>query len=458
MREKKCFDVIRSLECDVLVVGGGTTGIAAAIASARNGANTILAERNGFVGGNASMIYAWLGFFARTGEQLVKGIAWKLADKIRAKESFLADYPDHFCSSITTVNSNWLKVISIEELEKAGVQTLLHLSLVDIEQEGNRITGAYLFSGEGLLKINCKRIVDCTDTGLIAALSGEEMINGRKEDGQHQVSSWVFEISNIDFDQVFQYFEQNPEDIRPFSLTNPRQHLQDIKERDAFVMGAFSKLVAKAESEGMQLPRKNVPGQVFPRLGKFITMASRVENVNPSNCAEYSQAECAGAKQVDLWMEFLRKYVPGFQCCQLSGSSTSIGIRETNHMVGQYSLTAADLLAGRIFEDTIALGDYHLDIHSPDHKGIDSQLPKIYGIPYRTLLPRKAENLIVAGRAVSADHEAQSSIRVIPISMAMGEAAGTAAAISIHDDCNVAEVNTEKLRKKLVDSGAIINI
>lgn len=299
--------------------------------------------------------------------------------------------------------------------------------------------------------------VDCTDSGRVAALAGEIMDRGREHDGKVQISSWVFEVGDIDFETLFAYFEQYPGDLRPFAFGDPAAHVRKIRQEEVFVMGAFQRLIDRAAADGVSLPRQNMPGIAFPREGRMVTVAGRIEEVNPDDTRNLSAAEIAGALQVEPWMDFLRRYVPGFSSCRLSGSPSTIGIRETSHLHGRYTLTAVDLLTGRQFDDTIALGAYHLDIHSPDHGGLETKMAPVYAIPYRALLPRYTANLLVAGRAISATHEALASTRVIPISMAEGQAAGTAAALAFAAGISAWNLDATLLRKKLLEQDAIIN-
>lgn len=446
----------RHLSCDTVVIGGGTTGIAAAIAAARNGANTILLENNGYLGGNATGVSSWMGFHSRDGEQVIGGIALELVNKIRAKGGTTPIYPDPICGSLVVVNPNWLKVVSAQECLNERVKLLLHSRFVSVEKEDCIITGIWAFGGEGLIFIKCKNVIDCTEAGIVAMNAGETMVRGRQADGKTQVSSWLFEIGNIDFDKVFAYFLENPDDLRPFKLDNAKEHVKRVMKQEAFVMGAFGKLVAKARKDGMELPRDNVPGVANLSSGKFMTVVSRVENVDLTDSEEISRAECEGAAQVDIWLKFLRTYVPGFEKCTLAGTFGKIGVRETSHMKGRYVLKADDILSGRVFEDSIAMGAYHLDIHSPDHGGIESRQPPVYTIPYRSLLGLKTDNLLVAGRAFSSTHEAQASTRVIPISMGIGEAAGTAAALSVAAGATARQLDITLLQATLIKQGAIV--
>jgi hypothetical protein len=231
-----------------------------------------------------------------------------------------------------------------------------------------------------------------------------------------------------------------------------------MESRDAFVMGSFRSLIEKANADGLNLPRDTMPGIAFPRLGQIRTVAVSVQNVDPNDPENYTRSEIEGMRQVGLWYRFLREYVPGCRRILLTDTPAMIGIRETNHMVGTYVLKAEDLLQGRRFEDIIALGGYHLDIHTPDSPSFGElrQTPR-YTIPYRSLLPKEVDGILVAGRAISAEHRALASTRVIPISMAQGEAAGVAAALAARIGKTPREIDVSLLQNTLRERGAILD-
>ncbi len=445
----KNFTIQKRLACDTVVVGGGTTGLAAVVAAARGGADTLLVEANGYPGGNACSVPCWMGFHARSGEAVIGGFPLEFAGKLREAGAASEIYMDPICGSAAYVNPHWLKIVAARELEQAGVRMLFHTRFVELELAEGRIVAVYLAGGEGLIRVACRNVIDCTDNGAVAIAAGETMRRGREGDGKTQVSSWVFEVGNIDFAKLGDYFTRHPEDLRPFPLADAAGHVRRALKQDGFVSGAFGRLVARAERDGMSLPRNNMPGVFFPRSRTFMTVAGRVEAVDPGDSGNHTRSELEGMAQVPIWMEFLRRYAPGFEEAVLTGSCGSIGVREINHLMGAYTLTAEDLLTGRDFADTIALGAYHLDIHSPDHKGLETRFPKVYHIPYRALLPLRTENLLVAGRAISATHEALASTRVIPISMAEGEAAGTAAALAVKTGKGFQELEVVELQAVL---------
>lgn len=455
--KRKYFQINKQFHCDVAVVGGGTTGLAAAIAAANNGVKTILIEKNGCLGGNSTAIPAWLGFHSCAGEPTVKGLPLELLHKLQTKGGATDFYPDPICGSVVGINTHWWKIVAAESVLEAGITTLLHCSVFELQKEDKEIKSLFVDGPDGVMEINAKHVIDCTDNGIIASLAGEQLIRGRDEDNQVQVSSWVFELDNIDFAELFKYFKEFPEDIRPFKLADPVKHLENIIDNAVFVMGAFSRLVDQARKDGMTLERDNMPGIAFPRQKKMVSVACRIADVDTQDSVSRSQSELTGAIQVEQWIKFLKKYVPGFKNCQLSASPMSLGNRETNHLKGQYVLTSKDLLEGKKFDDNIALGGYHLDVHSPDHLGLETQTPPLYSIPYRCLLPLVTDNLIMAGRVISATHEAQSSTRVVPISMAQGEAAGTAAAIAVQQNSKLPDIDVKYLQELLVKNNALIS-
>lgn len=449
-------NIVRKIECDVAVIGGGTTGITAAIAAANTGADTVLIEKNGCLGGNSTAIPAWLGFHSCDGEITVKGLPLELLNKLQRRGGATRFYSDPICGSVVGINTHWWKIVAAESVKEAGVRTLLHCCAFDLIRKNNIIDPLYILGPEGVIELTAKQYIDCSDNGILARLAGERLIRGREADSRVQVASWIFEVDNIDFRALFEYLEEFPDDLRPFRLADPSAHLTKIMSDEVFVMGAFGRLVKEAKAQGMHLERDNMPGVAFSTAGKMVSVACRVEDFDTQDAICRTEAEFAGAIQTGQWLEFLRRFVPGFSKCELSGSPMSTGVRETNHLDGLYTLTADDLLEGKLFDDSIALGGYHLDIHSPDHPGLETQKPPVYSIPYRCLLPKETDNLIMAGRVISATHEAQSSTRVIPISMAQGEAAGTAAALAVKESQSLRGLDVKDLQDVLLSNGALV--
>ena len=211
----------------------------------------------------------------------------------------------------------------------------------------------------------------------------------------------------------------------------------------------------KALADGVDYPRDRLIGTGNALSGELVLVASRVENVNPNDTENYTHAEMEGLAQTVGIMDLLHHYLPGCKHAHLISVGHSIGVRETRHMSGRYRLTGEDLMNAKSFEDTIAHGAYHLDVHSPDHKGLESQTPKPYSIPFRICQPIGIDRLLLAGRSVAADQAAESSLRVIPILGAIGQACGTAAALAKSHGGSTDAVKTEELIAALVHSGAM---
>lgn len=456
----RSFAIRQESCCDVAVVGGGTTGIAAALAAARAGARTTLIEEQGFLGGNATNLPGWVGFHDSAGRRVVGGIAWEMIQRLQQEGGATPAYPDPICCSIVGINPHWLKLIAADLTTGAGVDVRLHNLVVDLdpaERDGTpRPEALYIMTRGGLHRCRVGVVVDCTDTGAICRMAGARLKRGRASDGKVQVSSWTFSVGGVDWSRTLAYFRDHPDDIRPFPLADAGALLRQMNEAEVFILGAFGRLIRRAREQGMALPRNCMPGVGFRKLGTFVTVATRIEDVDPAEPASRTAAELEGMRQARYWMRFLRGYVPGFEDCFLAGSPSTVGVRETSHVEGDYTLTADDLMQGRRFDDTVALGGYHLDVHSPDHDGIDTQSPPAYGIPLRSLIPRGAESLLVAGRAISATAEAMASTRVIPIGMAMGQAAGLCAAMAVHHDATIRRVSIDSLRRRLADDGALL--
>lgn len=450
----KTFPIKTQHAYDVIVIGGGTTGIAAAMASARHGARTAIVESLAFLGGNAANLPAWLGFHNLQGQQVVRGIAWELIEKLRQVGGATPTYLDPITSSVTGTSGNWVKIIATQEVAAAGVAVWLQSLAVDVLTDRvnhrARVGGVYVFNREGLHLYQAQVVVDCTDTGEIAQLAGAPMVRGRPGDHKVQVSSWTVTVGDVNFEKLLAYFAANPDQIRPFRLTDPEALLDQMHKAEVFVMGSFKRLIQQAKADGLPLPRDVFPGVAFPKVGEVMHVASRVENVDPNDAANNARSQIEGMRQTQVWMTFLQRYVPGFERCRLVTTPSHIGIRETNHMEGEYLLIKEDLMTGRTFDDVIALGGYHLDIHTPDHAGLETSHPPTYQIPYRCLVPKGVDGLLVAGRAISATHEAQSSTRVIPISMAQGQAAGTAAALAAKQKVNPRNVDVRALQRMLI--------
>jgi hypothetical protein len=247
-----------------------------------------------------------------------------------------------------------------------------------------------------------------------------------------------FRVSGVDDMAVEEYVTSHTDDYRPFA----------------------SIVDAAREAGRFTIPRRGVGMYKTLRPGVWRINTSRVLGRDGTNAADLTAAEIEGHEQVMELMRFFREELPGFQNAELLDTASTIGIRETRRIVGDYVLTLEDLQSGRHFDDVIALAGYPVDIHDPAGAGGGASdvyaTANIYEIPYRSLVPRDRDGLLVAGRCVSATHEALGAIRVMPPAFAMGEAAGTAAALAAGSSVAPRALDVELLQRTLVGSGAYL--
>ena len=442
-------------EPDVLVVGGGPAGIGAAIGAAKSGAKTLLVERYGFLGGNAtaSLVGPFMTSFSADGEtQLIRGVFDELVRRMEAMGGAIhpskvpaavakSAYMRHGHIGVTPFDPEAMKLVSAELCLDHGVELLLHTIFVDPLLEGRTVRGAIVHNKGGLTAIRARTTIDCSADADVAARAGVPFQVGRRSDGLTQPMTMFFRVGNVDGREVAAYFAAHPE---------------EIEERMA-----FSSCIRAAQANGdYAIPRERLSMYESPQEGVWRVNVSRILGVDGTSGEDLTRAEIVGRRQVMEILAFLRKYVPGFADCTLIDTAAQVGVRETRRIVGEYTLTQDDLIAGRDFPDTIAYCAYPMDIHSPTDGGGGisnrGETANAYQIPYRCLVPQAVEQLLVAGRCVSATHEALGAIRVMPPSFAMGEAAGTAAAIAQAEDLSPREVPVAWVRELLLKHGGYL--
>jgi hypothetical protein len=441
-------------DTDVLVVGGGPAGLGAALGAVQAGARVILAERYGFLGGNATaaLVMPLMSFHTQMptrerrgattllptdhgpGEPVVGGVLAKLLARLVGVGGAIP--PTLATGYVVPFDPEWFKLVALDLLDEAGVQLLFHAFGSGILGE-SQVEGAVFETKSGPLAIRAAVTVDCTGDADIAVQAGTPTETGRA-DGLVQPMTLMFRMAEFHRAAFEQYVKEHPGEWRG-------------------VHGLWD-LVRKATQAGeLKLPREDILFFATPHEGEVSVNSTRVTKVLGTDVWDLSYAEWMSRRQMRQIAEFLRRYVPGFEKSYVMQSGVNIGVRETRRILGDYQLTADDVLGARKFDDAIARGAYPVDIHNPMGSGtVLKRLPpgEAYDIPFRCLLPQKAEGLLVAGRCISGTHEAHSSYRVMPIVMATGQAAGVAAALAARRGARPREIPAREVQRELMRQGA----
>jgi len=421
---------------DVLVCGGGPSGFIAAIAAARNGAKTMLIEKYGFLGGMATVsLVGPISKFKIKGEFAVRGIPWEFVERMKQKNGAVTD----LYSGNVPFDPEVYKLVAMQMVREAGVDLLLHAYAVDVipsRAETGRCNYVVIECKSGRQVIEAKYIVDCTGDADIV-----------------HFAKLPYERSSVNETQPMTlYFRMGG------ARTENMEDLMMEREDKGYTIRALHELMQEARSRG-ELPLFGGPwiqhgstlhhGEVSVNVTRYPGNAVDVRNL--------TEAECTTRENMFDLIPFLKKAMPELSDAHLIFSGTQVGIRESRRIDGLFKMTKDEVLHKVDFPDTVAKGAHHIDIHSSkDNKQELVILKEAYNIPYRSLVPKGSRNILVAGRCISASREAFASIRVQAQCMALGQAAGTAAAMCSSLKVDVAHLDGVMLRHRLADQGAVV--
>ncbi len=438
-------------EVDVLVVGGGPSGIIAARAAAEDGLDVTLVEGRSFAGGNMTIGLPVLGFLGQKGNQIIKGLPQAFIDRLAARDAASEHRPDPLHMSITLVEPEAVKTAALEMLVESGVDVLLYTLCADVVMDGNTLRGIITESKAGREVILAKRIIDCTGDADVAYRAGVPCEQG-DESGGVQPTTMMFCMAGVDTEKLRSNIAEAPRTYTTDFI--PAEYYGQNKQ---FIVVGMRELMEQARQDGLTLPTARTIIITGLRKGETWINMSAVEGVDGTNPESLTYGEVKGREQIKDVMQYLISYVPGFEEAYFTRTAPFLGIRETRRIVGQYVMTSDDILSCRRFEDAIAVASYPLDLHHPE--GGDATLEwcgDCYDIPYRSLVPLKVDNLFVAGRCISTTHEAMSSTRVMAPCMALGEAAGRAAKMAVRENISPADVDVARLQSELLSKGAYL--
>jgi len=417
---------------DVVVCGGGPAGLIAAVAAARNGAKTLLIERYGFVGGmSTSALVTPISEFRHFGKQHIGGIPFELM----RKAADLGGANIALESGNFPVNDEILKLAAQRLLLESGVTLLYHSWFSDCVTEGDRITHVIVQNKAGRSAYEGKVFIDCTGDADLVRAAGFPTVKG---DVLQPATLW-FQLGGVDTEALDYLFRDAVDGMLPVSDVI-RSRLLELNEKNEIPIFG-----------GPWINRFFHDGMVSINLLREATDAS--------DPVWFTRTECSLRENLQLIIEVLRREFPEFRKCWLAKSGIQTGVRESYHIVGLYQLQQDDILVPKAFPDTIAKGAHVIDIHASDSNEQNGLvIPRQeYNVPFRCLVPRGSVNLVTAGRCLSADGPGFGSVRVMATCMAMGQGAGTAAALSLKHGYGMSSMNFEHLRQTLVEQGAVVD-
>lgn len=439
-------------EVDVLVVGGGPSGIIAAQAAAEDGLKVSLIENRSFLGGNMTIGLPVLGFLGQKGNQIIKGLPHKFIKRLQDIDGASEHRPCPLHMSITLVEPEAVKNTALELLIESNVDVMLYTYFVDTIVEDNKIKGIIIESKAGREAILAKVVIDTSGDADVAYRAGVPCGKGN-ENGGMQPPTLMFCMGEVD-----------TEKLRKSIVNEHRTYLTDFipaeyfGQNHQFIVVGLRGLMQKARENGFVLNTERTIIITGLRKGEVWINMSSVHGVDGTKPEDLTYGEVKGRQQIKDIERYLKEYVPGFEKSYFTKMAPFLGIRETRRIVGRYVMTGDDILGCSRFDDAIAVASYPLDLHHPDDGGCTlTWCGDCYDIPYRSLIPKNIENLLVAGRAISTTHEAMSAIRVMAPCMAMGEAAGRAAKLAIRKNIFPSDLPVKEIQKELLEKGAYLN-
>lgn len=413
---------------DVIVAGGGFAGVAAALSAAREGLNVLLFDKNNCFGGAAvgCLVNPFMPYWTidpKDGKKqyLSGGIFAEIVANLKGMNAMPDDMMFH---------EEYLKLLLNRMLTEAGVTILFHAYLVSAEVSGNDVKNVTVACKSECLTFSADVFIDATGDGDLAFLCGCPYQLGRESDNLCQPMTLCFRAANVDMEK---FHEEYKEIQRMYDEYRRSGKIKNIRE---------DVLTFKVPVEGI-----------------VHFNSTRIVKKNPVDPFDVTNAEIEAREQVFELFEFLKNNFEAFRNSELIITASEIGVRESRMIEGEYILNVDDLKSCRRFDDSIAVGNYDIDIHNPEGSGTSHYFFKAgeyYTIPYRCLTPKVINNILVAGRCISATHEAQASVRIMPICCCTGQAAGLAAAVAKKSESDVKSIDVGVLRKKLKENGAVI--
>ncbi len=427
-------------ETDILVIGGGSAGCLAALAAREDEKRSVLlVERYGFPGGTSTqMLDTFYGFFTPGDhpKKIVSGIPDRIVNSLDETNDIFLRPNTYGAGTGVTYNPERLKTVWDNQLMQAGVRFFFHTVLVDVEKSEADETICIVWHKSGFYKIKARRVIDASGDADFCHLSNLPYeLAGELEPAQSMTTT--FRMAKVDLERF----------------------------REAGGKSMMKEKMAEAVEKGIHpLPRKSGSAHEMVQKDCISTVAVKVADLMALEIHDLTNAEIEGRRQAFIYENFLRDMVPGYEEAKIIGMSHQIGVRETRRVYGEYRLTKKDCISAKKSDQDVFFCGAPIEDH---RKGKDGEpetvweyIPggDVYGVPYQTLVPQGSTHAWVAGRCFSATHDAHASCRSMAQTMSMGQAAGTAALLSLETDSGASELDADRLRIKLADLGAILEV
>lgn len=442
------LEIRKEYDCDVLVVGGGVSGIAAAVSAARGGARVILCESGGMLGGTATkgLVGPFMTCYDQEAKtQIIRGFFSEFVDQMVSEGGAIAPskclyggegvngYRSDGHKGVTPFSTECFKRVADALCVQAGVRLLFHTTLLSCECEDDVISAAYVVTAEGVDRITARVFIDTTGSASLAAKAGAETFREVA-----QVNSTFFTITGVDREALDAYMAEHTE-MRERYFMNA---IEAAKEKGEFGSGT-QKLRIFEEPDGVWT----------------VNMAQLNETINELDAEALTKAEISQRAQIAQIVRFLQKNIVGLNNIRLCQTAPELGVRESRRMMGKTLLRGEDIAESRFAEEQIAVCANSVDIHREswgEYQTYSSK--KNYYIPLSCLISRDRKNLLAAGKCLSADTYAFSAVRVMPPCFAMGEAVGILAALSVRKKCVPWEISTSEVQQKILENGGYLEL
>ena len=414
-------------EVDVLVCGAGPAGIGAAICAARQGVSVMVVEAQGCIGGIATA-----GMMSNWGGHSSSMILGELYEKSEEKAREIGWTNDNQCKA-NTIYHDIQKIVLEEMFQKENIEVLYYTLVCKAVTENDTVTGVIVENKSGRGFIKAKRVIDSTGDGDVAASAGVPFFKGREEDGRMQPCTIMFNVGGVDFSRA----------VFPPSF-------ETKVETERGELQALARELLPFPAGHVLLYKQPMPGTVC------CNMTNAIE-IDGTDAKSITKGVFTCHSQIIPIVKFLREYVPGYENCWLMSTAPMIGIRETRHFEGVESISKDDILEAKFYENwVVKRAWFNFDVHnltgaSLDKTGVQHQFKQRndYTIPYGCLLPKKIEGILLSGRNISGSHMAHSNFRIMSVCLAIGEAAGVAAALSVKQGVRLRDVDVKEIQNYL---------